>query len=137
MSSITLPYPPSANRYAGLCVIPKGEVTRLGYVRLWNGGNRKLAHRVAWEAAHGPIPGDMEIDHLCHNRGCANLAHLEMVSHRVNSQRARNRKLTANAVSEIRATARLGKSGNIKALAAKFGVSSTSIRHVASGRFYA
>jgi hypothetical protein len=58
-----------------------------------------LAHKWAWEQEHGPVPDGFELDHLCHNgsgcaggpecvhRRCVNLAHLEPVPHRVNSQR--------------------------------------------------
>jgi hypothetical protein len=51
-----------------------------------------LVHRWAWEQAHGPIPSGKEIDHLCRNRACVNVAHLEAVTHRTNVRRGiRNR----------------------------------------------
>lgn len=46
-----------------------------------------LAHRWAWEMAHGPIPEGLEIDHLCRNRACVRLDHLEAVEHAINVQR--------------------------------------------------
>lgn len=48
---------------------------------------RRLAHRVAYELAVGPIPQGLELDHLCRNRGCVNPAHLEPVTHRTNALR--------------------------------------------------
>lgn len=36
----------------------------------------------------GPIPEGMQVDHLCHNKACANPQHLEVVTPRVNTQRA-------------------------------------------------
>ena len=38
-----------------------------------------LGHRVAWEAAHGPIPPDMTIDHICRNRRCIAVDHLRLL----------------------------------------------------------
>ena len=35
-----------------------------------------LAHRVAWEQAHGPIPEGHDIHHLCENKACVNVEHL-------------------------------------------------------------
>jgi len=45
------------------------------------------AHRVAYETAKGPLPEGVEPDHLCRNRRCINVGHLEAVSHAVNVRR--------------------------------------------------
>lgn len=45
------------------------------------------AHRYAWETLMGPIPEGHEIDHLCRNVRCVNVAHLEPVTHDVNLSR--------------------------------------------------
>lgn len=45
------------------------------------------AHRFAWQALIGPIPDEMEVDHLCRNRGCVNPDHLEVVTHHENCHR--------------------------------------------------
>ena len=45
------------------------------------------AHRFAYEAYVGPIPEDLEIDHLCRNRPCVNWAHMEPVTGQVNKLR--------------------------------------------------
>lgn len=47
-----------------------------------------LAHRFAYELAHGPIPAGMEIDHRCRTRLCVNPAHMELVPHRTNTLRS-------------------------------------------------
>jgi hypothetical protein len=49
-----------------------------------------LVHRVAWELARGPIPEGLEIDHLCRVRHCANVDHMELVTHKENTLRGNN-----------------------------------------------
>lgn len=48
------------------------------------GEGMELAHRMAYMLYVGPIPVDMELDHMCRNRWCVNPAHLEPVTKRVN-----------------------------------------------------
>ena len=50
----------------------------LGGPQVWN------AHRVAWTLLNGPIPDGLQIDHLCRNRGCVRVEHLEPVTQREN-----------------------------------------------------
>ncbi len=61
-----------------------------GYVRTYVNGQplRQMAHRIAWEQAHGPIPEGLELDHLCRVRDCVNPDHLEPVTPSVNMERA-------------------------------------------------
>ena len=42
------------------------------------------AHRAAWLAFEGDIPGDLVIDHLCRNRACVNTLHMELVTNSTN-----------------------------------------------------
>lgn len=70
-----------------------------GYGTVHVGGQNLLAHRVSWELFRGPIPKDMQIDHLCHgadpdcpgrkcrHRLCVNPAHLEVVTSAENTRR--------------------------------------------------
>lgn len=71
------------------CKVFEGSIVDSGYGRIYGGGRHKyrLAHRVAWEAANGPIPEGMQIDHLCRNRACVNPDHLEPVTSRINTLR--------------------------------------------------
>jgi hypothetical protein len=75
----------------GLCWEWIGAKDRDGYGkipwRLPSGRGSGYAHRVVYELAVAPIPTGLTIDHLCRNRGCVNPAHLEPVTHRVNTLR--------------------------------------------------
>ena len=70
-----------------LCWVWQGVCHR-GYGQFWVGGRNVRAHRFAYGAFVGPIPDDLEIDHLCRNRSCVNPAHLEPVAQAENRRRA-------------------------------------------------
>lgn len=44
----------------------------------------RSVHRLAWEEVRGPIPAGLVIDHLCRNRACYRIDHLEVVTQREN-----------------------------------------------------
>lgn len=46
------------------------------------------AHRVVFETFVGPIPTELELDHLCRNTMCVNPVHLEPVTHLENMHRS-------------------------------------------------
>lgn len=43
-----------------------------------------LGHRWSWERVNGPVPEELELDHLCRTRRCVRDDHLEPVPHRTN-----------------------------------------------------
>ena len=62
-----------------------------GYGRISLDGGTMATHIVVWICEHGPIPPGKQIDHLCNNRLCVRLAHLEMVTHLKNQRRRAER----------------------------------------------
>jgi hypothetical protein len=57
-----------------------GLVRSDGYGEIRHAGVRVLAHRFAYVLLMGPIPAGLVLDHLCTNRACVNVSHLEPVS---------------------------------------------------------
>jgi hypothetical protein len=49
-----------------------------------------LAHRYAYEQLVGPIPEELDLDHLCRNPPCVNPDHLEPVTRRENLRRGKH-----------------------------------------------
>lgn len=78
------------------CLVSAYSVGSHGYSQIgwYDNGVRTMAlgHRVAWEAAHGPIPTGLTIDHKCRNRRCCNVGHLRLLSN-VDNARANGNSL--------------------------------------------
>ena len=78
----------------GDCLVYSGAILRNGYGYMgWNVQGKSynsLTHRVVYEATYGPIPDGLVIDHLCRNRACQNIQHLEAVTQKVNVNRGVN-----------------------------------------------
>jgi len=66
------------------CLLWIGAKKPLGYGNFTFGGRTYLPHRLAWEWKNGPIPEGQVIDHLCRNRLCVKVSHLQVVTQRVN-----------------------------------------------------
>ena len=50
--------------------------TRDGYGQLFRAGKSVLAHRMAWELEHGPVPDGLCVLHRCDNPPCVASGHL-------------------------------------------------------------
>jgi hypothetical protein len=55
-----------------------------GYGYISDRGTMRYVHRIVFEQSRGPIPEGFEPDHLCRNRACFNVDHLELVTKREN-----------------------------------------------------
>lgn len=66
------------------CELWTGAVSGAGYGHCAIDGRNVQVHRLSWEAFYGPIPAELEINHLCRNKRCYNPLHLEAVTHSQN-----------------------------------------------------
>ena len=77
------------SRMEGHCLVFTGTKVK-GYGQIRREGPRKgqiYTHVWAYETYIGPVPHGLQLDHLCRNRACFNVAHLEPVTHAENVQR--------------------------------------------------
>ena len=81
--------------FIGLCWIWLGKLDEDGYGIFPDRRSKDKtvnirAHRLSYELEFGPIPEDLEPDHLCRNPGCVNPFHIEVVTGKVNILRGMN-----------------------------------------------
>lgn len=72
------------------CLVWRGAHTPDGYGRIAVGvaaGQTERVHKRAWEQVNGPVPVGLVLDHLCRNRACWNVGHLEAVTVGTNIRR--------------------------------------------------
>ena len=64
------------------CVPWAGTIRPDGYGQYYIKGKPQLAHRVAWFLEYGQYPDYPRevIDHLCRNRACVNVEHMEITT---------------------------------------------------------
>ena len=119
--------------------------TRFGYIQLWARPRNAYAHRVAWEAHHGPIPEGIKVLHRCDQPDCFDVRHLFLGTVGDNNedrdQKGRGvvpdtrgsrhgmHKLTDEQVLAIRADTRAGK-----VIAAEYGVYPSCISKIRTGK---
>lgn len=92
------PRPTAAERFAakwveapGGCHLWVGATDGDGRYGSFGLGRKAVrAHRWAYEQVHGPVPGGLDLDHLCRKTLCVNPEHLELVTHRENILRGQS-----------------------------------------------
>jgi HNH endonuclease len=72
---------------AGDCLIWMGWKNDDGYGYVRFEGKDQPAHRTVYLLAVGLIPPSHEVDHLCQQRDCLRIQHLEVVTHAENQRR--------------------------------------------------
>lgn len=61
------------------------ECERVGNCLIFPLAYKKIPYRRVWEAAHGPKPFGMHIHHICGDRRCLNIDHLQLVDPKANN----------------------------------------------------
>lgn len=69
------------------CWLWTGGLNQDGYGKMSLNSKTKVVHRWLYEQLVGPIPGGLQIDHLCRVRNCVNPSHLEPVTPQENIRR--------------------------------------------------
>lgn len=57
-----------------------GSTDTKGYHRIYHNGKNRLAHKIAWEQAYGPVPKGMQLHHIDGNKQNNDLANLALVT---------------------------------------------------------
>lgn len=135
----------------GMVLSRVGHVDNYGYERLRRPGVERgeiKAHRLVWEAIHGPIPDGLEINHLDGVKDNNHPTNLELADRSRQTSHAyeiglrsrdghtgpRKSKLTQAQIDEIRAIPENSCTGAVDAIAARFGISPNYASAIRGGR---
>jgi membrane-bound lytic murein transglycosylase B len=94
-----------------------------------------LVYRAVYQVAHGPVPAGYDIHHLCNQRDCVRLDHLQLVTHAENVRLGRVPKLSIEKAREIRARYAAGGTSH-KRLGAEYGVAKQVITAILHNRLW-
>src|SRR5690349_7137319 len=71
--------------WRGECLIWTGALSS-GYGRVRHEGANHAVHRVFFALVNGPVPDELDIDHICHQRACFNVDHLRLATRSENNR---------------------------------------------------
>jgi len=74
----------------GNCLIWNGHINKKGYGMMSLNHQAFLVHRISYELFKGSIPKGLTVDHLCKNKACQNVDHMEAISNKDNILRGNN-----------------------------------------------
>jgi len=66
------------------CWLYQGSTNENGYGQICYNGKTCTTHRIVYEASIGEIPPDFDVHHICAQRACCRIDHLQAISHRLN-----------------------------------------------------
>lgn len=69
------------------CALWTGKIGNNGRPIIWRGRAPVNAYTIAYERAHGAVPADRVVDHLCRRLLCVEPEHLEAVTKQENERR--------------------------------------------------
>ena len=69
------------------CELWTGKLGNNGRPIVWRGRTPMNAYTIAYDRAHGDVPADLVVDHLCRRILCVQLEHLEAVTKQENERR--------------------------------------------------
>ena len=78
---------PARRPELGPCWLWTAALTTKGYSKFWFDQRLWPGHLLLYVSIIGPVPAGLELDHLCRNRACLRLNHLDPVTHRENCLR--------------------------------------------------
>jgi hypothetical protein len=127
-------------RRTDTCWLWEAQITRSGYGSFSMDGRKRLAHRLAYELTHGPIPPGLCVCHRCDVRHCVNPAHLFLGTVGDNQRDAQRKgrlhganrpatRLSSEEVASIRREYVPGKVG-YQRLARRYGVANRTIYQI-------
>ena len=137
---------PKVGLVIGLKGKPIGSRTDRGYIQIDATHVKKtpFAHRLIWEAVNGPIPDDLEINHINGVKHDNRIANLELTTRSGNMQHAYDTGLRSNTgdnsprailnSTQVAEIIRRWMAGERKVdLAREFGVNRGTVWHIANG----
>ena len=116
-----------------------GCLTKNGYGQISLKGTTVQIHRALYIEKHGEIQGKLEVNHICNNRKCGNVDHLNLLSHRDNvihsfqTNKHNRKKKVVLTKAQIKHIYHNERHESREFLMKKYNVSSCTIRRIFNG----